>query len=424
MLIDVGVTGGEFAVRLPGQPRAVHSYEDSHDDTGSNPSSQRWIGDIIEARFSRRAGLQGLVGAAGLLSIAGEQSRRVETTTSLTFEEVPRKSDQGIRVAPGYRAQVLLRWGDKVLPDAPPFDPYRQTAAAQAKQFGYNCDFVAYMPLPFGSQNGGHGLLCVNHEYTSTHLMFPRTGLGALTEQEQVNIELAAHGHSVVEIKWVGGVDGRWDVVYGGYNRRITPLDTEIRLSGPAAGHPRLRTRADPTGTRVIGTLNNCGGGITPWGTLLIAEENFHQYFSGNPAGTAEAQNYKRYGFRDAPTCRDWCTYHERFTIEQEPHEPNRFGWAVEYDPYDPESIPVKRTALGRFKREAATTAVNEDGRVVVYSGDDEQFEYVYKFVSERPYDPADRSANRDLLDEGTLYVAKFEDDGTMRWLPLVFGQS
>lgn len=402
------------------------------DDVGSNPTSTPALADIIEARLSRRGVLRGaaasvaIAGATGLVgsTILSRPAEAAAGASTLTFKELPHGYDEQFHVAEGHDAQVLIRWGDAVEADAPAFDPLNQTAAAQAKQFGYNNDYIGFLPLPKGSTTESeHGLLCVNHEYTNTELMFP--GLTAEDAQakltrEQADIELAAHGHSVIEIK---RVDGRWTVVQGSpFNRRITALATEMELTGPAAGHDRLRTSADPTGRRVIGTLNNCAGGTTPWGTVLIAEENFHQYFGGDPAGGPEAINHARVGIKGKPEYA-WFKYHDRFDVEKEPNEPNRFGWMVEIDPYDPTSTPKKRTALGRFKHEGATVTVAEDGTVVAYSGDDERFDYVYRFVASRKFDASAPEANRDILDDGVLSVARFNADGTLSWLPLVHGQ-
>ena len=156
-----------------------------------------------------------------------------------------------------------------------------------------------------------------------------------------------------------------------------------MAISGPAAGHPLMRTSADPTGMQALGTLNNCAGGVTPWGTILSAEEHIQNYFTGRAADLAEqslralhtryAVGTGRYG---------WARYYDRFDLKKEPHEPNRFGWIVEIDPYDPQSVPIKRTAMGRMSHEGATIILSGDSRPVAYMGDDARFEYLYKFVA------------------------------------------
>jgi secreted PhoX family phosphatase len=199
--------------------------------------------------------------------------------------------------------------------------------------------------------------------------------------------------------------------------RRITAT-TPFAVGGPAAGHALMRTAADPSGRRVLGTLNNCASGKTPWGTYLSGEENFANYFDG---GETLDAHQARWGLRKASAYR-WGPHDERFDATRHPNEFNRFGWIVEVDPADPASTPVKRTALGRAAHEGAWVAVTKDGRAVVYSGEDAAFEYIYKFVSRDRIAPGGAAANRELLDHGTLYVARFDADGSGRWLPLVHG--
>jgi secreted PhoX family phosphatase len=412
-------------------PHAVFptSMLEENDGPGINPTENPTMGEIISRRFSRRGFLRGSLAVSAIaatvspIALLTAEKAHAAGASAFAFAEVEAGVDDNHQVAEGYDADVLLRWGDAIFPDSPEFVPTAQTAAAQARQFGYNNDYVGYIPLD-GSDE--HGLLVVNHEYTNPHLMFPgvvqivegKISQSTLTK-EQVDIELAAHGGSVVEIRKEAG---KWQVVRDGrYNRRITAT-TEMLVTGPAAGHDRLKTNADATGTRVIGTVNNCAGGVTPWGTYIMAEENFHGYFSGElPAGHAETENYKRLGVPEGSY--EWAAHYDRYDVGKEPNEPNRFGWIVEVDVMDPNSVPRKRTALGRFKHEGAESIVARDGRVVFYLGDDERFDYVYKFVTAGTYNPDDRAANMDLLDEGTLYVAKFAEDGTMTWLPLVHGE-
>jgi secreted PhoX family phosphatase len=407
---------------------------EAEEDVGRNPSDNPTMGDVINRRFSRRGFLGGSLAVTAIASTVSPlalmiaDEARAEGMSAFSFTEVEAGVDETHHVAEGYDADVLLRWGDKVFADSPEFDPMNQTAESQSKQFGYNNDYVGYIPLD-GADD--HGLLVVNHEYTNAELMFPnwasigkdgegkdKVMMGEFTK-DIVDIEMAAHGGTVIEIR---KENGKWTPVLDGKMNRRLHVGTEMALTGPAAGHDRLKTNADPSGTKVFGTLNNCAGGVTPWGTWLMAEENFHGYFLGElPSGHREAENYKRYG---APAgWYNWGTHHDRFDVSKEPNEPNRFGWVVEVDPMDPISVPKKRTALGRMKHEGAESVVNKDGRVVFYCGDDERFDYVYKFVTAAAYNPDDRAANADLLDDGTLYVARFNADGTVDWMPLVHGE-
>ncbi|MCJ2033354.1 PhoX family protein [Methylobacterium sp. J-068] len=406
------------------------------EDAGSNASANPTFGDVVAARFDRRDLLRGLLGVGAIAAVvtpralaAGASSRNDASgaegsgaATRFPFAEVEAGSDAHHRVAAGHDAEILIRWGDPVLPGAPAFDPHNQSAAAQGQQFGYNNDFVGYFPIPGATDPAAHGLLVVNHEYTNEELMFPGLGRQDIKSvafqgmtRDLVEIEMAAHGGSVIEIR---RTDGKWAVVPDSkYARRIT-AGTPMVLTGPAAGTDRVRTAADPTGRAVLGMINNCAGGTTPWGTWLTCEENINYYFSGSLAkDSPEAANHKRFNL--PANAYAWGRFHERFDVSKEPNEPNRFGWVVEIDPFDPTSVPKKRTALGRFKHEGAAGIVARDGRYVIYQGDDERFDYVYKFVTTGRAD----SGDRDLLDSGTLHVARFDADGRGTWMPLVFGQ-
>jgi len=415
-----------------------HAMADADDETeiediGSNPDPREPIGEIIARRYPRRALLAAL-GAAAAATESRAQTRPLPAHSSgntpdggpstLTFPELRHQFAEGDAVAEGYEIQTLIRWGDPILGDAGPFDVRRQSAEDQAKRFGYNNDYLDFMPLPKGSRASDRGLLVSNHEYTNTTLMFPGLGTGrqarANASAAQVAIEGQAHGASVVEVRREGG---RWTYVKDSpLNRRITAT-TPMRISGPAAGHERMRTNADPTGMRVLGMLNQCAGGNTPWGTIVTTEENFNYYFAaGSTLDGPQREHLRRYGIA-AQGVYGWSRHIDRFDVAKEPNEPNRFGWIVEFDPYDPGSVPVKRTALGRFKHECCNHAISADGRVAFYSGDDERFEFVYKFVTARAWTPNDPAANRDLLDDGVLHAGRFHADGRLEWLPLVFGQ-
>jgi secreted PhoX family phosphatase len=291
------------------------------------------------------------------------------------------------------------------------------SAADQAVQMGMHHDGIHFYPL---NAQGTRGLLAMNHEYTDDGLLHP-DGFAAWSA-EKVRKSQNAHGLAVIEVAQQG--DGSWGMVRPSkFARRVT-METPFEVGGPAAGHPMMRTAADPAGRRVLGTLNNCASGMTPWGTYLSGEENFAFYFA---AGKNLSEHQRRWGLREKGGYR-WEEHDERFDATRHPNEPNRFGWVVELDPTDPTSTPVKRTALGRAAHEGAWVAVTKDGRAVVYSGEDARFEYIYKFVSRDRIQPAGNGltaaqANRELLDHGTLYVARFDADGTGRWLPLAHGQ-
>jgi secreted PhoX family phosphatase len=336
----------------------------------------------------------------------------------LGFKAVAVSSADRVTVPEGYSATVLAPWGEPVgiAGQMPPFKPdASNTAAEQAVQMGMNHDGLQYYPLD-GSRRG---LLAVNQEYTEEGLLHVggQTGWSA----DKVRKSQAAHGISVIEVEQQGGA---WQMVRPSrYARRITAT-TPFAIGGPAAGHTLMKTAADPAGRTVLGTIGNCASGKTPWGTYLSGEENFQNYFSAADQPTAHE---RRWGIRKTTWYR-WPEFDERFDTVRNPNEPNRFGWIVEVDPMDPASTPVKRTALGRAAHEGATVAVTRDGRAVVYSGEDARFEYIYRFVSRDAIAPAangktQAQANAQLLDHGTLYVARFDADGSGRWLPLVHGQ-
>lgn len=391
-----------------------------HDDVPSNPREGAVSLEVLVQRRISRRGLLG--GAAGMLTLAPVLSACATSpdrgsSSVFDFPEIERGGGITHVVPDGYRAEVLLRWGDPLFGDAPEFAPTAQSSEAQRRQFGYNCDYIAFFALPGARRR--RALICVNHEYTIGSLMFDDY---ANVTEASCAVERAAHGVSIVEIELVDDV---WRVVRdSGFNRRIS-ADTPMALTGPAAGHARLATIDDPTGRAVVGTFNNCAGGKTPWGAYLAAEENINAYFLGAlPDGHQEAGNHRRFGLPiPAEMAFQWGRYDPRFDLARSPNEPNRFGWMVEIDPRDPNAVPKKRTALGRFKHEGAESVIAPDGRVVLYMGDDQRFEYVYKFVTRGRFSASDPDRNRDLLDEGTLYVARFQENGELEWLPLVYGQ-
>ncbi|AMM26531.1 PhoX family protein [Variovorax sp. PAMC 28711] len=365
-------------------------------------------------------------GAAALVALMGAGCAQPRSGAAALpgFASVPMNLLDTVTVPPGYTARVLYPWGSPtgVASAMPAFAPDASNSAAdQAVQAGMHHDGMHFFPLGNG---GDRALLVMNHEYTDERFLHT----DGVTEwsADKVAKSLHAMGVSVIEI--ARHAEGWRQVLPSSFARRIHG-NTAMRIAGPAAGTPWMRTAANPAGDKVFGTFANCAMGVTPWGTYLTCEENFHGYFGGpkEAAGSVDEMQ-RRYGTVPGSQWVDYWRFDERFDITKHPNEPNRFGWVVEIDPFDPTATPVKRTALGRKHQESATCTLTADGRVAVYMGDDARFEYIYKFVSRdkvRPgTDAAARAANRTLLDEGTLHVARYDADGTGRWLPLVHGQN
>lgn len=399
---------------------------------------------ILDERFSRR-GFLGTTGAlasvAVLPGLAGAATS--EHATPSSFVPIPAQKTDAVVLPKGYTYDLVARWGDSMFPGTPSLtgDDVRSdallrdgAAQRQERQFGTNCDAVAFFPL--SGKRSDRGILCVNSEYVLPDLMFrkprnPATGRSAarkawiLENPQVVDVMKAAHGVNVLEVTRRRGA---WSFTPGTrLTRRIT-AETVCEIMGPARGAPLMRTNADPTGTRVRGTMANCSAGKTPWGTYLTSEENIDDYF-GNATSWADVTDDKATvdAHRRFPLSENsaygWDHVDPRFNVLAEPREALRFGWMVEIDPRDPTSVPKKRTSLGRFSHESAAFRITRDGRVAVYLGDDDMFEYVYKFVTRDKFDPRNPAANRDLLDHGILHAARFDSSGKGEWVPLVYDE-
>jgi hypothetical protein len=414
------------------------------EEVPSNQSRNPHISELIEG-VKRREVLAGgaALGALAFLGVslpgqaeAGQDEARglgfpFKPRRRLTFEGIPAGRADTITVPPGYKATPFIPWGTPITGRYPAFaEDASNSAQDQAEQTGMHHDGMHFFPIDTRHGLGlrsDHGLLVLNHEYIDAPLLHPNGPTvvsGKRTSAEEVRKEINAHGVSVVEIR--RDVRGEWTVVPSRRNRRITAA-TPMQISGPARGNKLLQTRHSPNGTAARGTQNNCSNGFTPWGTYLTCEENWAGYFSTRDADLP--RELKRYGLRNGSRF-GWETLpgdeFERFDATRKAadakgdyrNEPNQFGWIVEIDPFEPDSVPVKRTALGRFAHEGLIFAPVKAGRpVVCYSGDDSQNEYIYKYVSRDAYRPG-RSNGR-LLDEGTLYVARFNADGSGQWLAL-----
>ena len=409
-----------------------------HDDGISNPTDNPRFDEILELSRKRREFLKGslavttatLIGVPLLSTPAHAQAQSLSRTYSSTprvdFVPVPVSDGDGLVVPQGYRADVLIAWGDPLSDESRQFRyDASNSAEDQELQWGMHNDGMHFFPFneptrfsvgQRATPSSRRGLLVCNHEYTDDGLL--HTDGQRTWTAEKVKKSQAAHGVSVAEVQFDGS---NWRVQRpSAFARRITAY-TPMAVSGPAAGHPLLRTAADQDGRRILGTVNNCAHGYTPWGTYLTCEENFNGYFVN--AGTLTADQ-RRYGISATGAGYRWHEHDQRFDAARHPNEVNRFGWVVEIDPFDPRSTPIKRTALGRLKHEGAWSTLANDRSVVIYMGDDERFEYIYKYVSNRPFIPGDRGHNASLLDDGILYVARFNDNHSGEWLPLLWGRN
>ncbi|CAD5106896.1 PhoX family protein [Zestomonas carbonaria] len=391
--------------------------------------------DLERLVLSRRRfiGAGALAGAAlflggGLLgrSALAEGVAAASGSPLMGFANVPASTADTVTLPPGYRFRPLISWGQPLHADSVPYrGDGSHSAAEQLTQFGDNTDGMSFFPWP-GDAN--RALMAINNEYLNypyllAHGEHPQS-------LEDVRKAQAAVGVTVIEVRREGG---EWRFVQGSpYNRRIH-ANLPIAVSGPARGNDLLKTEADPQGVEVLGTFQNCSSGQTLWGTYLTCEENFSDCFGSSDANLEFTPDQKRFSVEHASVNDNYWHLHDaRFDVSKTPNELNRHGWVTEIDPFDPDSKPIKRTALGRFKHENAALATTKDGRVVVYMGDDERGEFIYKFVTRDRLDTRDLKANRDILDHGTLYVARFDDGngdpdhpkGRGQWLELTAGKN
>lgn len=397
-----------------------HSHEiqsfDEFDERINPPPRQTDFERILDQAISRRGLLKGVLVHGPVAALAGSGVAALTTRNAraasdrFAFEAVASSSADKVTLPAGYNGQILVSWGDPLWSNVPEFDPAtRGTAASQAGAFGDNTDGMELFSVD------GHMLLAVNNEYSNQGIMWGNLPEGKPQTDDDVNKIKMAHGLTVVEIR--SDDQGRWSIVKDSpYNRRVTP-DTEMAISGAARGHDLMKTAADPDGVTCFGTWNNCANGSTPWGTYLACEENFNGYFSTSDETWAATPAQQRYGVSNTDRGYSWASVDERFDVAKHPNESNRAGWVVELDPGNPGSVPKKRTSLGRFKHENAELVVNNDGRIVVYMGDDERGEFMYRYVSNGVFAPGLETDS--LLDDGRLYVAKFHENGVGEWFEL-----
>ncbi|MDU8929719.1 PhoX family phosphatase [Alisedimentitalea sp. MJ-SS2] len=385
------------------------SFDDFDEQVNPRPEGCEFD-DVVEAALSRRAFMGGVLtlGCFATLGASLPTGTKAETSR-FAFDAIATSTEDTIIVPPGFKSEVVVRWADPLWSDGVEFDgETRGTAAAQARAFGDNTDGMEIFA------HEGRTLLVVNNEYTNRSIIWGNRPGGKAETDDDVEKGMLAHGVTVVEL---AHAETGWGIVKDSpFNRRITPR-TEMAITGPAAGHDLVKTEADPTGTKTWGTWNNCGSGTTPWGTYLACEENFNGYFSATEEDHKVTDEHKRYGISSQDWGYGWARIDHRFDVLKNPNEPNRAGYVVEIDPRDPQSTPKKRTALGRLKHENAECVINSDGRLVIYMGDDERSEFLYRYISDGVYAPG--VDTDDLMENGTLYAAKFFDTGAGEWLAL-----
>ncbi|MEQ9328380.1 MAG: PhoX family phosphatase [Rhodospirillales bacterium] len=391
--------------------RAAPDYALEHFDEVNYPRPEATEFEKLADKAMSRRGFLGAslaFGASAFVMGAGAL-RPAEAAGRLAFEPVAANALDQITLPKGYAYDILASWGDPLWSRGPAFDEAtRGTAASQELSFGDNTDGMAVFDL------GDRTVIAINNEYCNIDIINGNRADKKPETADDVKKGMAAHGVSVFEIAETGG---KWQIVKDSpVNRRITaysPMD----ITGPAAGHDLLKTAADATGTTSLGTWNNCGNGRTPWGTYLTCEENFNGYFSSSDENVKITPEFKRYGIGPKDWGYNWASVDERFDISKHPNEANRAGYVVEIDPADPNSVPKKRTALGRFKHENAELVISASGHAVVYMGDDERGEFMYKFISDGVYTVGGDNAN--LLEDGRLFAAKYDDNGKGQWVEL-----
>lgn len=373
--------------------------------------------DVVERAISRRGFLGGAVAFGSGAAVMGTSMLKGTTamasqTDRFAFAQLPMQTDGTVHVPEGYSWDVLVRWGDPLFSDAPAFDAAKGVPVAGSDRvFGENTDGMELYHID------GHEVIAVNSEYANRKINLPHAEDGVPTSADDVTLLQNLQGVTVFEL--AQGDDGWSVVVDSPFNRRITH-NSPMSIDGPAAGHDLLKTAADPSGTMSLGTMNNCGAGRTPWGTYLTCEENFNGYFGATgdmPTDEVTAAGYTRYGVGPDGWGYDYHKWDARFDVSQNPNEPHRVGYIVEIDPSDASSTPVKHTALGRFKHENAAYALAPDGRLIIYMGDDERGEFMYKWLSRDLYVPGGDTST--LLSEGQLHAAKFNDDMSGEWVAL-----